>query len=266
MMSVSLHLAGNDAIQGCGTGSCKFVIGARASVTRTGAHHFRGVLQQMILLTNAAIFGHFSTDFNRYARFSLPTVPVFNWLLGRSEALFLTGDAGLHSGGGAGFSVPAESYNSIASTFTVAMAVRILPQSSGYLFAKSTSAGSRFFSLYVSSARQHVRMYYRFQGRVTRRDFNYDLSDGQLYRVMLVINEQTARLIVDDIQIGDGVDLGGEVEDCGARSSDCLITIGERPSPTGGRHRLTVLVTDAQLIDGAALTSYPYYAPLPSPF
>ena len=106
-------------------------------------------------------------------------------------------------------------------------------------------------------------MYYTVGPTLFRTDFNVHLSNGGTYHVLLAVNGTSVRLYVDDIEIGGAQSLMGQIQDCGARSADCLLTIGERPSSSGGAYRLAMLVYDAQLVNGAALTAYPFYVRRP---
>jgi len=230
------------------------MLGARASTSGT-AFSLSGVLRRAHLLTDKAVPEHVAVDFGSRGTFVRPTGDVFDLLAAQDRALFLSGVQG--------FTVAEHSF-SVASAFSIGAVVRIVPRRSGYLFAKATSSGSRYYSLYVSNTNRRVSMYYASGASGLRRiDFGVALADGRVYHILLAVNGTSALLFVDDVQIGDAKTLASPIQDCGARSSDCHLTIGERPSLTGGAHRLAALFFDVQLINGQALTTYPHYSRRP---
>lgn len=254
-LTEQLALDGGASMVVCGSlDICSFMLGARADVTGS-AFALSGVLHRVVLITNKGIPLHLSTNFTTRSTFPHPQPAAIDWFEGENRTLFLTGSRG--------FTVTSHDY-SAASSFSIAMVIRAVPDDSGYMFSKATAAGSRFYSLYVSSTRRAVSLYYLSgSSGLTRLDWNVDLSDGGIYHVLLVVEGITVRLYVDDIQIGDRQTLGAPIQDCGARTADCLLTIGERPSPGGGAHRLAGLFYDAQFVNGQAISAYPFYAQRP---
>ena len=120
--------------------------------------------------------------------------------------------------------------------FAIALNVEQVPGTSGYLFAKTDAAGSRFFSLYASQVSQSLTFYYRTAGAATQRTvrFNYDLDDGQAHRLLLTVRGRSARLSVDDgASFDDEVELFGAVDDCGAYSLNCIFSLGQRLTTSG---------------------------------
>lgn len=120
--------------------------------------------------------------------------------------------------------------------FSVSLTIDQTPSTSGYLFAKTDAAGSRYFALYSSQVSQSVAFYYRVAGSATQRTarFNVDLDDGEAHRLLLTVQGQSARLSVDDgATFEDEVLLVGAVDDCGAYTPNCIFSLGQRPTTSG---------------------------------
>jgi hypothetical protein len=250
-LTAELVLDGGVTTAVCGNADgCSFVLGARADATSTTAFMLSGILHRAVVVTNKAVSMHVTaTNFTTRGVFEYPPTSV-DWLSGQSRAVFLTGQQGF----------PVQEHNySVEAAFSVALLVRVVPGDSGYLFAKGTASGSRFYSLFASNTHRRVSMYYTSGGIGLRVDFSVHIADGGIYHVLLSVNGTSVRLFVDDVQIGSP-QLIAPIQDCGARSADCLLTLGERPSPNGGAHRLAGLFYDAQFVNGTALETYPFYS------
>jgi len=230
---------------------CPLTLGHRSS-NDGNSYFFKGIIHSATILRNHAVESHPSVNFS--SRGSFPIISnsdhEHSWMQGQ-RILRLIGTSGLR----------VNTHDYIAgSSFSVAMSVRQLPGSSGYLFAKATASGSRFYSLYAGSDNT-VRFYYRIKGSgATRRrtfKFNIGPSPLALYRVLLSVKDTGVSLFIDDVQIGSTVDMGGVIDDCGFASSNCILNIGERPSPSGGLFRWAGIVYDARFINNEALSLYP---------
>lgn len=145
-------------------------------------------------------------------------------------------------------------HSGITSKFSVTVDLVQTAGTSGYLFAKTTAAGSRFYSLYSSAISRSVIFYYRIQGSTTLRNvrFPVGLSDGSQHAVLLSVDGTTATLRVDATTVGQAT-LDGLVDDCGAPSSDCQLLVGQRASARGNFRFFTGVITEARLFTATAL-------------
>ena len=129
-----------------------------------------------------------------------------------------------------------------------------VPGSGGYIFAKGTVSGSRYYSLFVDTD-NNVLMYYRVTGSTVTRfvTFNAPINDGLIHEVLMVVQGQTVTVTVDGVSRGS-LALNGPVDDCGdSDAADCLMFLGQRGDPTGGRFYYNGLIYEARLFYDQAL-------------
>jgi len=145
-------------------------------------------------------------------------------------------------------------HGAITSRFSVTLDLMQAAGTNGYLFAKATAAGSRYYSLYSSATSRSVIFYYRTAGSATLRNvrFPVNLSDGAQHAVLLSVDGTVATLRVDAETVGQAT-LAGLVDDCGAPSAACQLVVGQRPSATGNFLFFTGLMTEARLFTATAL-------------
>ena len=142
----------------------------------------------------------------------------------------------------------------VAGSFSLAVVVQLQANAQdGYVLAKSTAAGSRFYSLYVTST--DVRMYYRQQGSSSQhvQRWTVAIRDGAPHFVTLSVTGTTAVLLVDGV-LFPAATLLGQVADCGAIGSDCVLHIGNRAP---GRFFLQGCLSRAWLFPDAFITNHP---------
>ena len=132
------------------------------------------------------------------------------------------------------------------------------PSSGGYVFAKGTVGGSRYYSLYVDTDNS-IMMYYRVPvasgtNAVTRFvTFTGPINDGLAHDILMVVQGTTVSITLDGVSLGSQA-LYGPVDDCGdSDATDCLLYLGQRGDPTGGRFYLTGLIYEARLFYDQAL-------------
>lgn len=99
--------------------------------------------------------------------------------------------------------------------FALAMLFRAAPGSSGYLIAKSTVSGSRYYSLYFTSTTEQVYFFYRVTGETTIRflRFTARINDGVEHSLILSVDGTACSLFVDDTLVGQQ-QLHAAVDDC----------------------------------------------------
>jgi len=156
-----------------------------------------------------------------------------------------------------------EIFNYPTASASFSVAIQFLGQTgrSGYLFAKSDAAGSRFYSLYMTASTRQVYLFYRVVGDSSVRFLRFSvwLNDGGQHTVMLSINGTAASLLVDT-SFSETQELAGLVDDCGVRTADCIMFIGQRPSISGGVSRFYGRVSAALFYPRDALTIYPSFS------
>ena len=152
------------------------------------------------------------------------------------------------------------------SAITIAVDFLAAQPTSGYLFAKTNSAGTvRYYGLYMSSSKKELVFYYRTKaagghvGSVQQSErFGVDLRDGRRYQVVLAISGgRTAALRVDNVLIGGERNLGGTVADCGNPADDCQLFLGQRADDFDSHYPFVGIMYDARILDGAASQAYP---------
>jgi hypothetical protein len=148
-------------------------------------------------------------------------------------------------------------FGTISHAFSVQALLKQAPATSGYIFAKSDSIGSRFYSLY-SSMSGSTYFYYRpvSVGAVMNVAWNASLADGNWHRVQLVVNGDQAELIVDSSSWG-ARSLAANVDDCGFASDYCILTVGKRVAPmTSGVFQMIGIIQDLTItFNGVPVTS-----------
>eukprot|EP00038_Savillea_parva_P027120 m.57644 g.57644 ORF g.57644 m.57644 type:complete len:643 (+) comp7779_c0_seq1:171-2099(+) len=139
------------------------------------------------------------------------------------------------------------------AAFSIAMTVQPTVGDSGYLFAKTNTAGStRPYSLYLAASTSTVRFYYSASaGSTLRVDFVGALAaDGAYHQVVLTVSSTAALLLVDGTPYRQR--LAAAVRDCGAATSsvsdDCTFVLGARSAgsaatayPLGGHVKHAVV-------------------------
>lgn len=153
--------------------------------------------------------------------------------------------------------------------FSVSVVFRAVAGSSGYVFAKSTLAGSRFYSLFLSATRGNTAFYYRTADSASLRrvDFAVALNDGRAHQVLMRVTGgvNIELRIRSEGQSPDtspttvAAVLAGAVDDCGAApTTDCRLYVGQRSGPAGF---FDGAVYSAVLYPRAALMSSPHALP-----
>ena len=170
------------------------------------------------------------------------TTPAPTTLVGGATNL-LEGKGTVCSDGSLSSGVEVNSAPAFGATFSLTLEVKLVPQRSGYVFARSNAAGFRHVSLYVRSKNRGIIMYYKAQGSTQQKlaRFNFDdLGDGQTHTLTLQVdgggggnsNSNSAgasvSLSLDGSVVGTE-SLDGPIDDCGAPSStECITHIGRR--------------------------------------
>eukprot|EP00039_Didymoeca_costata_P013762 m.214291 g.214291 ORF g.214291 m.214291 type:complete len:562 (-) comp15866_c0_seq2:169-1854(-) len=123
------------------------------------------------------------------------------------------------------------------SFLRIETSVQITPGTSGYIMARSTETGARYFSLYVRSRNRGINFYYLYESNtgmtqgVAVFSFN-NLQDGLFHDVVCVVDGVFVTLFVDGVSKGTQR-LRGLVQDCGENSATCLTHIGQRQGGLG---------------------------------
>jgi len=147
---------------------------------------------------------------------------------------------------------------SVAPSFSIAAALSQQPGTSGYIVAKSTASGSRYYSLLSGAG--SLTFIYRIPNseRLQTARFSALLDDAENHIVLISINGRVARLFVDGESAGQ-LQLAGNVGDCGAYGPDCLLFVGQR---AGNSNFFEGTIQALRLFDRSALS----FAELPASF
>lgn len=138
----------------------------------------------------------------------------------------------------------------VTSTFSLTAMVNIVPNTGGYIVAKGNADFSvRSFSLFYSTFRNQLRMFYGTSAGNQVASFDVVLDDGDWHEVALSVEARNATLFVDGVVVSS-VLLTGDVVDCGAPSSDCRLYLAQRPPSNFG---LTGSLASVRLYPDAAL-------------
>ena len=149
----------------------------------------------------------------------------------------LGSDGSIKFNGAYGLAVNGDAYPGAAQStgWTASFAVRQDKDTAGYLFAKTSSSGNkRYYAVYLDAKRNKFDFYYRHVGMDTSEDrkrariANVVLGDGKAHRVTVTVAGVILELLVDDKYYVQKLD--GELEDCGAKSDDCVLHVGMRGS------------------------------------
>ena len=147
---------------------------------------------------------------------------------------------------------------SVGSTFSVAFTVRMNVGSSGYVFARTNTAGTlRRYALYVPRVGR-ARFYYKTTGSTNHRIayLSAGINDGVEHRVILGVSGRNVRLTVD-AGVSAGV-LAGSIDDCTESSSGgCILRLGQRPSAVGGAYGMSGVITEFVVHPTAVFARYP---------
>jgi hypothetical protein len=142
----------------------------------------------------------------------------------------------------------------LATDVAVAMVVRLVPGTSGYLLANTDPNGlSRYLGLWhVGDA---IRWYFRTSGgarQSLRFNLTRSIDDGALHQVLFTVNASHAALAVDGVSYFHT--LGSAVVPIGCPGG-CRVVIGGRASETGSAFRMTGAVAMARVYRTAASLS-----------
>eukprot|EP00041_Stephanoeca_diplocostata_P037075 m.1384296 g.1384296 ORF g.1384296 m.1384296 type:complete len:2410 (+) comp24974_c0_seq3:273-7502(+) len=130
--------------------------------------------------------------------------------------------------------------NRDASNFTVFIKFTPTDTPSGYLFAKSNLAGSRYYSLYLRRSPPRLYFYHRIAGSSVQRFFYVPaaLSIGIEYRCRVTVSGLETQLELSSALFDYGVfrhTLAGPLDDCGiAPGADCIFLTGARANLATG--------------------------------
>jgi hypothetical protein len=144
----------------------------------------------------------------------------------------------------------------LQSNWTIAVALSIPPTSpDAYILAKSTSAGSRYNSLFV--AVDEIRFYFRRTGDTTQYVLRWfaAVRDGAVHRLLVRAVGTQVELVVDGVSAGLAI-MPGPLDDCGALTTDCLLVSGKR---LPDRFFLAGCVTVLSIFPQTALAAFPGY-------
>ena len=150
----------------------------------------------------------------------------------------------------------------VGTRFSVFLRVAVTAGTSGYLWAKSDLSGDvRYFSLYARASQASVYLFYTPQGSSSTAfaKFPFQLSDGNLYRVLLSVDGNQATLRVSGLtaNFANTQPLAGLVQDCGVPAANCVLYLGQKSTLGGGSLQLSGRMTSAKLYYQHALTSFP---------
>ena len=139
---------------------------------------------------------------------------------------------------------------SVLATFTAS--------AGGYVFAKSSRGGARYYSLYLSRLSSKVYFYYRVAGSSSQKaaSFNFRLTDGVEYTVLLTVEgtELTLHAYSSIFDFGSSRKrLSGSVQDCDSDGPDCVFVLGARSDDASGGP----LPVMNQLLSGSGTGSTP---------
>lgn len=117
----------------------------------------------------------------------------------------------------------------------------------------------RYYSLYANPG--SVTLYYLVRGDSSHSKivFEVDLSDSNIYAVLLTVDRTSATLSVDNVQIGASRKLEGLLSDC-EPSDDCALFVGARSAKqdlSAGKFPLTGIISAAKVYKSNALAFFP---------
>lgn len=120
----------------------------------------------------------------------------------------------------------------VSSSFSIVARVSQTPGTSGYILAKSTPTGSRYYGLWGTQNSGRVYFYYRTPGSSNVRSVvwsNVNLNNGAVRNILFTVVDDVAMLVVDGRDFGQR-SLNGPVDDCGSPSPSCQLFVGQRPA------------------------------------
>eukprot|EP00043_Microstomoeca_roanoka_P014249 m.140633 g.140633 ORF g.140633 m.140633 type:complete len:1712 (+) comp15967_c0_seq1:231-5366(+) len=250
---------------------CKIYVGQRASANTGGGFAFKGIIRQLYLYALET-----QSSLDSVLPYPDPTQPgpsAINLLDNTNQqvvgSLHSDSRGSLVFDGSTALIVPRfhAAPNGPLNTFTITVTAQQERGTNGYLIAKTDSQGGRYWSLYSSGASSNTVFYYTAVGSSTQSSvkFSADLSTGLFHRVMLSVQNQTARLYVDNVLAGESA-LLGPIADCSSQSNDCILQVGRRTDSlvAEGRYFFHGRIADAILYSGVYMTVDPTaVAPLP---
>ena len=125
------------------------------------------------------------------------------------------------------------------------------------IFSKGDASGfTRYYALYSSASQSNLVFYYISEGFPEQVEFPFRLADGVQHDVLLTASQSVVTLIVDSIVVGRG-SLTGPIDDCGARTNDCILSVGQKMSSTGGALRFTGSMGSLLYYPSVSLTEFP---------
>lgn len=107
---------------------------------------------------------------------------------------------------------------------------------SGYLVARATATGARYFALYVRTRNRGLNFYYRVSGSSVQHRLSFAkvvISDGVSHTVGVVASADNKVTVTLDGNAVETASLQGEVEDCGVVAADCITHVGQRQGGFG---------------------------------
>lgn len=195
----------------CGrtTSQCVLHLGQRQGDHGGSAWPFQGTLHTMVMVYNKVI-----RDFPTVVSKSKARLPSIPGLFGAKD--WLPTDSSVWKAGGVPFRNGAYLFTGVDSgvqlnktladfqqTFSIAMRLRAVQGTGGYLVAKTSKLGTvKHVGLYISAKERDVALYYQHRGRTAAIRFPINLSDGQEYRLLLTVDAGHAMLSVDNVRIG----------------------------------------------------------------
>lgn len=141
-------------------------------------------------------------------------------------------DGGVIFDGSEGFRL--RHFEHVNGSFSFAFIVTQTPLTSGYLFAKTDSSGSRFYALLSRRTSNSLVFFYRIVGSpiqfVTK--FEFSITDGVTHPFLFTVNG-TVAILNQESQQDQIAYLAGPVDDCQIPSNDCIFNIGQSLTSDG---------------------------------
>lgn len=164
-------------------------------------------------------------------------------------------------GGNVGLQVT--SFGAVSAQFSVYLRVRQSLQP-GYLLAKTTMLGSRYYALFSDPQLGTLTFFYHLAGASSEAAERFltvpaSLATGEFRHVLVSVDGATLNLTVDDGAVRT-FDLEGTVADCALPGPDCTFYVGQRSVVGTAVGRFTGAFTAAVLYLDEALTALPAFA------
>eukprot|EP00045_Choanoeca_perplexa_P017410 m.253075 g.253075 ORF g.253075 m.253075 type:complete len:1168 (-) comp17530_c0_seq4:2163-5666(-) len=146
---------------------------------------------------------------------------------------------------------------SLASPFSLSFDLTLPAATSGYLIAKMTQSGTRYWSVYLSTETRQLTWFYQTldgSGRSIHAPANL-LLDGQPHRLELKAHQANLTIQIDETTVLES-SVQGQLKDCKMGvDKDCLLWLGQRSSTAGPIFGLAFNATMAVFTQCSSITN-----------